>query len=549
MLYALTETSPQYVIITNPEGHIVYVNPAFEAFTGYSKQEVLGQTPRLLKSGIHDAAFYVRLWTTVLAGRPFRAVFTNRKKDGSLYQRDQTIFPVHGGERGVRYLAAVGRDVSEEHRLKVELRRLSISDPLTGTMNRRAFFERGYSLLTRAREGGVRAALVFIDLNDFKRVNDALGHAAGDRALIEVVRRIEDASRSRDLLARVGGDELAWLLFDVDERGVHAAASRLRGAFKHPFLLPNPFYLTVSLGIACFPGNGETLEKLVKKADTAMYQAKLAWKAERAGEGEVTLAFFDSEQEAREEERTRLEAALQRTLAEEGLEAFFQPLLDLQTGKIYGFEALCRWPEKNLPPSVFLPIALDAGLMPELDRFMLRKAVAALRYLPGTISVNLSKPCLYDPSFPFYLHTLLKHEAISPSRLCLEVVEREFLEPERIFPVLRRLKAENVQLSLDDFGTGFSSLAYLKQYPFDQLKLPREFIQGLDEDPRDQALAQAVVTLARGLGLGTVAEGLETKAGLDWARELGYTLAQGYSIAKPAPLEEALRWLEKRREA
>lgn len=431
----------------------------------------------------------------------------------------------------------------ERIRLHWELVHQATHDPLTGLLNRRGFEQRARVLLERAREHGKSVAVVYIDLDRFSEVNDMLGHEQGDQVLVGAARRIIGTVRDRDLVARLGGDEFALALPVEDFRDVHGVTERVLAVLNEPFTVAEQeFTLGASMGVACFPRDGETLEDLVRRADFAMYEIK-----RRGGQGAVR--FFDPGEEARYRERVALAAELRRALAEGELALFFQPVLDLRSGTVHECEALLRWPhpEKGMvSPAVFVPLAEEVGLAKELDRYVIVRALAQVAAWDQDgwdvrVAVNLSAPTFNDPELPAWVTAALDC-GVPGGRLCLEVTERLLLDGEAAVSVFQKLKTLGVRLALDDFGSGYSSLAYVQRFPVDEIKVDKAFVAGLGNDPKAMAIVRTIVTLAHELGIEVVAEGVETEAQLGIVRAMGVDLAQGYLIGPPLPAAEVSRW-------
>ena len=425
----------------------------------------------------------------------------------------------------------------ERLELKERLRSQAVTDELTGLLNRRGLFEWGRAMLEAAARRGVPAALLYLDLNRFKQINDTQGHAAGDRVLDEVARRLRRATRSRDLLARLGGDEFVVLLEGDGETALRVA-SRVQRALAEPLTVGQETYrLSASVGVALFPSDGEHVAELVRKADIAMYQAK------RRGE---PVVFFEPKSDQAVKGRAALERALVRAIEERAIRPYYQPILDRSTGEVAMVEALARWQVK---PGTFVPLAEEAGLAFDLDRLILNQVVADLAEwreegLELTASVNLTPATLnHRDLLPFLRDLLIGHE-LPPNRLVLEVTERAFLEP-RGEAALRRLHELGVRLAVDDFGTGYSSIDRVRALPLSFLKVPRVFVQRVTSSKTDAAIVSGIRMFAAELGFEAVAEGVETPDQEALLAELGYRYLQGFLFAAAMPKDELPRWVGK----
>ncbi len=473
--------------------------------------------------------------------------------------RSVVAVPIKGGDRVRGALAVASADPSalareeaelleevgvllgsalERLELKERLRTQAITDELTGLLNRRGFLEWGQAVLEAAARRQVPLALLYLDLNRFKQINDTLGHAVGDRVLVEAARRLRQTTRSRDLLARHGGDEFAILLEgggEVAEKVAH----RVQKALAEPFLLGEESHrLSASIGIALFPTDGTSIAELLRKADIAMYQAK------KDGGG---VAFFEAGSDRALKGRAALERALVRAIEERAIRPYYQPILDRESGEVLMLEALARW---QVSPATFVPLAEEAGLAFELDRLILEQVVADLAEwqkagLELAVSVNLAPSSLnHSDLLPLLRDLLIAHE-IPPSRLVLEVTESAFLEP-RGEGALKRLHQLGVRLAVDDFGTGYSSIERVRTLPLSFLKVPRVFIQRVETSRTDAAIASGIRMFARELGFEVIAEGVETPAQAARLAELGYRYLQGFFVAAAMPKSEIPTWVEKR---
>jgi diguanylate cyclase (GGDEF)-like protein/PAS domain S-box-containing protein len=427
----------------------------------------------------------------------------------------------------------------------------ALHDALTGLANRTLFADRIEQALRAARRSGGRGALLMMDLDRFKEVNDSLGHAAGDELLLEVARRLGTVVRDSDTVARLGGDEFALLLPDVGvPQDVVAVVERVLTAMEEPISVHElPLSVEGSIGIALFPGDGADADTLLRRADAAMYQAK---------EEKLGWAFFAGEAEHKDPTRLTLVGELRRAIEERELTLHYQPQAVLASGEVHSVEALLRWrhPVRGMvPPDEFIPIAQQTGLIKPLTLYVVDEALGQCaawleRGLPLAVAVNLSARNLLDADFPTQVRDLLRRRELPGEMLVFEITESTMVsDPVRTRVVLEELAAMGIRLSIDDFGTGYSSLAYLKRLPVAQIKIDRSFVMTMDTDEDDATIVRSTIELGRNLGLEVVAEGVETEATLDRLRALGCTLAQGYHLSRPVPAEELEAWLERRRRA
>lgn len=543
---ALAQTADS-VMITDPQGIIEYVNPAFEATTGFSRVEALGRTPRLVCSGHHDRAFYQRLWDTILSGEAFREVFVNRRKNGELYYEEKTITPLKDERGAITHFIATGKDITERMQIQARLQYLAHHDTVTDLPNRFLFLEHLKQAIARRARIGRTMAVLFLDLDRFKLVNDTLGHSAGDRAIRLAGERLRSALRSGDMIARVGGDEFAVLLEDLaSPDAIPPLVEKIRQVLEQPFSLEGrEFFLSVSIGVSLCPQDGDEPHTLLHHADVAMYRAKEL--------GRSGYCFYSPEMSLKAFERLALEASLRRALARGELVLYYQPQIELARGAPVGCEALVRWQHETLgmvSPVQFIPLAEESELIMALDDWVLRTAVAQLAAWRAaglgalTVAVNLSGRSLALPDLPQRIATLLHEHGVPPEQLELEITEGVVMQSgTATVGALETLKRQGVRLAIDDFGTGYSSLSNLKRFRVDTIKVDRDFVRDIASDAEDRAIVDAVIALARSLKRRVVAEGVETEAQLALLRASGCDAVQGFFFACPMPAAQAEAWL------
>jgi diguanylate cyclase (GGDEF)-like protein/PAS domain S-box-containing protein len=536
----LAENSSDFLARHAPDGTYHYASPACLAITGYSPEELIGTSP-LEHVAEEDRELLAEHAQRLLEHEaPATVAFRLRHKDGRLCWLETTARAVRD-EAGVRELVSVTRDISDRKQAEIELSHAALHDALTGLPNRMLFLDRLGLALRRTERRSASVAVLFCDLDRFKIVNDSLGHDAGDRLLVDVAKRIGAALRPADTVARFGGDEFTILCEDIaGEIEAATIAQRIVDVFRDPFLLEDgEVFLATSLGIALARGHDDRAEDLIRDADAAMYRAK------ERGKGRYEV--FDEAMRADAVARLETESALRRALERSELRLHYQPEIDLATGAIAGFEALLRWehPARGLlAPSAFLPLAEETGLIVGIGEWVLREACTEARRWaqPLRLSVNLSARQLAQHDLVSTVRRALAETGMDPALLCLEITESAVMESGAATTAqLRALKSLGVRLAIDDFGTGFSSLAHLRRFPVDVLKLDGTFVSGLGREPQDASIAAAVISLAHALDLKTVAEGVETDEQLATLKELGCDLAQGYLFTRPLPPEEARR--------
>ena len=538
------ENAGEGVLITDPRGVILQVNRAFSEITGYVREEVIGRTPGLLKSGRHDRDFYQRMWAQLTENGHWQGEVWNRRKDGRVYPEWLSISVVRDDSGEVAHYVGMFSDITAAKRHQERLDRLAYYDPLTELPNRALFQERLRQALSRAKREGQPAAVVFLDLDRFKGINDTLGHSAGDNLLIEVARRLVACVRESDTAARLSGDEFVVVLPQVDGiEGATKVAQKLNAAMAEPFhLLGQEYFVTTSIGVALYPAHATDVEGLTKAADVAMYEAK--------SQGRNTYRVYRPDIHAEAHLLFQMEHGLRHALERGELEVFYQPQVEVATGRVMGMEALLRWfhPEKGLiSPSRFIPIAEENGMIGEIGEWVLRTACRQRQrwceqgLAPVYITVNVSNRQLERRDFAEQVAAVLDDCGLEPEWLKLELTETTLMHSrEAVSGLLRQLKSLGVHICIDDFGVGYSGLGYLRNLPVDVIKIDRSFIEGVTESPRDEAITRAIIALAQALGVDVVAEGVENIRQLEFLRRYPGADAQGFYFSEP--VDEAAAW-------
>ena len=546
--YAIDAAS--LVAITDQKGIIKYVNDKFCETSKYSREELIGQDHRIINSGSHSAAYIKNLWTTIANGKIWRGQFKNKAKDGSIYWVESMIVPFLN-EQGKPYqYLAIRTNITKQKYIEEEIKRLVQYDNLTGLPNRTLFNERLNQALKQRRWGKKLFAVMFLDLDRFKFINDTLGHAAGDQLLQEVSKRLTGCLREEDTVARMGGDEFTILLPAIAKKeDALLVAEKMVAGLKSSFTITDQeLFVTGSIGVSLYPENGEDAEALIKNADAAMYRAK------ESGRGRFT-AYVPGGLQMREQQNLHLDSALHHALERDELRLHYQPLIDLQNGKILGMEALIRWghPETGLvSPEEFIPLAEKSGLILPIGAWVLETAVRQLKTWERTgftdisVSINVSALQFQQPDFVEQVNRIIKTTDIARNAVKLEITESLLMKnQEKVITKLRQLKESGVRFVIDDFGTGFSSLSYLKQFPVESLKIDRSFIMNLPENPDDIVIAETIITLGHHLGLNVVAEGIETREQLAFLQARDCDIGQGYLFSRPLPAGPFTELLEK----
>ncbi|OWY39996.1 hypothetical protein CEK28_04455 [Xenophilus sp. AP218F] len=535
------ENTIEGVIITDSALRILDVNRAFTQITGYERAEILGKTPRILHSGKHDKSFYRQMWHGIREHNHWQGEVWDRRKDGSVFPEWLTITTVRSDAGKVTNYVGVFSDISQIKQSASDMEHLAHYDSLTGLPNRLLFLSRlGHAIQTAKREQ-LRVAIMFIDLDNFKQVNDTRGHSVGDKLLIEVAERLKTCMRANDTVSRVGGDEFLVLLENQKaDYPVIDIASKIAGVCAQPFHLEGlDMTISCSIGICLYPRDGLDAETLLRNADTAMYQAK--------SEGKGCFRFYTEELTRRAMLRVHMEQELRMALERKELYLAFQPKYQLDNGKLVGAEALLRWQHPTLGligPETFIPLAEETGQIIPIGSWIIERACQLIRgwldagLVPGVISINIAGPQIHRAPIHQTLSRALADYRVSPEHIDLEVTENFIMHnPEDSLRVLNSLRELGVSLSIDDFGTGYSSLSYLKQLPIQTLKIDQSFIRGLPFNENDSAITQAIISLASALKLQLVAEGIENDAQRRFLIDAGCQYGQGYLYARPMPPE------------
>ncbi|MCP5370941.1 MAG: EAL domain-containing protein [Hyphomicrobiales bacterium] len=549
------EQSPSSVLITNAEGTIEYVNAAFQRQTGYTADEVIGGDPRALGLMDTSQSRFSPLWQTVRSGRVWRGEMFNRKKNGDPLWEYTTIAPVKSQSGTITHFVAMKEDITLRKQYEDQLRRQLNFDTVTGLPNRVLAMDRLNQALLRANRQHRCVLLLSIDLDQFKKINDVLGHEQGDQFLKEAGQRLATCFREGDTVARLDGNKYAVIIPDLaDTLEAGKFANKAFAAFDQPFTYDNhEFFITASIGISMSPDDGETSDTLLRNADAAMYDAKR--------QGQNSVRFFKPEMNERAVTRVRIEAALRRALANGELYLRYQPLVCLRDEKVIGVEALVRWHSAELgevPPDDFIRVAEEIGEIVRIGDWVLETAVRQFvqwrhRGLDlAKICVNTSSRQFRDPTLLATLRRLIDHHDLSPGSIELEITESLLMQdnPEAKH-AMDAIGEMGVDLAVDDFGTGFSSLAYLRRFPVDTLKIDRSFVGDLVTNQGDAELVTTIIRLGQTLGMQVIAEGVETREQMEFLKRLDCDIGQGYYLSKPLMADEiedfVHRWNGRRR--
>lgn len=543
---AMAFESQEGMFITDADSVILQVNKAFSKINGYSAEEAVGQTPRVLRSGRHDTNFYDAMWASLNATGGWHGEIWNRRKNGEIYPAWLTITAVQKTDDTELYYAGTLTDITEQRAVAEQIEQLAFYDPLTNLPNRRLLKERLHLALahsTRSKQYGV---LLFIDMDNFKMLNDTLGHNTGDLLLQQVALRLSHNVREIDTAARLGGDEFVVMLenlgVNAKEAAVNAeiAGKKILAALNEPYLFDDhPYRCTSSIGITLFYSNEVDANNLLKHVDIAMYQAK--------NSGRNKLCFFDEAMQIALIKRAALETDLCLALEKKQFELHYQMQVN-HDHQIVGAEVLLRWqhPEHGLiSPLNFISMAEEIGLILPIGQWVLEAACVQLKLWesrPQTqrlqLAVNVSASQLHQIDFVRQVQDILEKTGVKPNRLKIELTETMLLKNGEGIIVMQALKELGVSLSMDDFGTGYSSLSYLTQLPLDQLKIDQSFVHNLGVKQSDNVIVQTIIGMANNLNMEVIAEGVETVTQRDYLEQHGCSLFQGYLFSRPVPIEE-----------
>jgi diguanylate cyclase (GGDEF)-like protein/PAS domain S-box-containing protein len=533
------------IYITDPQGRILTVNQSFTKITGYQPAEVIGHHPNMLASGPQGKELYQRMWHDLQAAGSWSGEIWNQKKDGSICPQWLSISVIRDAQQQLTHCFAFFHDITELKRREKQISIMAYSDALTKLPNRAALERRLTKAIARAARDHLTLAVFFIDLDNFKNINDSLGHDKGDQVLIEVAARLSKTIRSEDTLSRLGGDEFILLSESIDnENAVYTLATRILAALKQPIqLAPHTIYINASIGIAIYPEDGQTTQELIKNADMAMYKAK--------SEGKNKFVLFTQEMHEKLLNRIRTENAIRTGLKQREFSVFYQPKIDLDNERITSFEALARWRKNGtiIGPDTFIPIAEESGLIDEMSLYVLDEVCIFLGKMHNhnlpmlPISVNMSPRTFNNVQIVETIDSILGAHRIDHRLIEFEITETTAMKNvQHTLAIMQRFRQRGIRFSIDDFGTGYSSLSYLSEMPVSTLKIDKRFISA--DDPNSRSIVSTITAMSKQMQLKVVAEGVETSNQLQWLRQIGCNEVQGFYYSRPMPEEDALRYLQ-----
>jgi diguanylate cyclase (GGDEF)-like protein/PAS domain S-box-containing protein len=549
LLKKIFENVSEGIMITDKHKKIEMVNPAFEFVTGYKRDEVIGKTPAVLQSGVHELSFYLTMWEKIRQEGIWQGEIWNRRKTGDVYPEWLTIVSITNDIGEITNYCGIFTDLSERKIVENELEKRLLTDSLTDVSNRFAYIERMDSLLESSStiSHSVQHAVYFLDLDRFKQINDTLGHAVGDTILVEVAKRIQTLLKNKDIIARYGGDEFIVTLTNVKNvREAAKFAEQIIGIIEQPMNINGQdIFISTSIGISMYPADGVTSEQLITCSDKAMTFSKK--------NGLNSYSFYFDELQTDSQRVLLLDSELRRAIENREFELHFQPKITVENENIQGLEALVRWNNERLgfvSPAEFIPYAEETGLIIPLSEVIIEMACEAViklqqfgRKIP--IAINISSIHFKQQNFLESIQTILERYNTSANNFEIEVTERTVMNSaSETVSKLVRLKQLGFKISIDDFGTGYSSLSYLVRFPLDCLKIDRSFIQHISSLDEKQAVVDAIIQMSHRLKMKVVAEGVEQAQQVDILRKMNCDIIQGYYYSKPLPLPELLEYIE-----
>ena len=535
------QASVNAIVITDLEGTVEYVNPAFEKITGYTLTEACGRNCRFLQGEDREQPGVGILRRAIRECDESSVLLRNYRKDGTLFWNDVHIAPVRGPDGKVTHFVGILNDITEIKHYEKELERQAKFDPLTTLVNRNVLKDRIHQAIAEAQRNGSTVVVGFMDLDNFKFINDSLGHSVGDKLLKRVADRLVECIRGQDTVARYGGDEFAIVLLGHQtEKSIATLMERVLKIIDRPFNIDgHKLFVSCSIGLSIYPKDGQDVDTLLKNADAAMYRAK--------DRGRNNFQFYTPAMNQRVTERLSLEAKLRQALAEDEFVLHYQPKVDVRTGHIVGVEALLRWYPPSgemVSPATFIPLAEETGLIVPIGEWVLHTACSHNKYLQQAglssmrVAVNISARQFDPQKLVAMVRKALATTGMDGNFLELELTESLVMKnPEEAIEVLLNLKQMGLRLAIDDFGTGYSSLSYLQRFPIDRLKIDQSFVRDIGADPNDAIIARAVISLGHSLGMSVIAEGVSSREQLSFLRENGCDEIQGYLFSRPLPFD------------
>ncbi|MCK9454556.1 MAG: EAL domain-containing protein [Sulfurimonas sp.] len=538
---AVFEKMSDGVLITDDKQRIIAINSAYSAMTGYKIEDIKGKTPNTFSSGWHDNEFYKNLWKQLNEKHHYSGEIKDRRKNGEFFSADISITALHDENGRLTNYISIVNDISDKKHKETLIHNLAYFDSLTDLPNRILFQERVMNKIPALKRSGAKMALLFIDMDNFKSINDSFDHFMGDKFLIEVAKSIQELIREEDTLARLGGDEFTIILEEVKSISDAAyVAEKIINKFKSPVIINGlELYTGVSIGISIYPDDGESYEELVKAADTAMYQVKES--------GKNSYKFFTKAMNDKIRERSLIENGLRSAISEGELFLEYQPKINLKTKSVYGMEALVRWNHQDIGlirPDKFIGISEETGQICQIGLWVAKQALKDTKALHDegnllTVSINVSNKQLSDSSFIDDFCAIVGEVGVDRRYVELEITESHIMKDlDKSLSILNILHSKGLNLSIDDFGTGYSSLSYLKKLPAQTIKIDRSFVLDIDKDEDDRSIVATIIAMADALGKDVIAEGSETKEHIEALELLNCNQVQGYYFSKPLKIDK-----------
>ena len=546
--FKIFDSMREGVVITDSYNNVLYVNRAMSDITGYSKEEFIGKKPNIIKSDRHDKVFYEKMWNDILTKGHYTGEIWNRRKSGEVYPALISISAIRGENGEIERYIGVQYDITENKLYEEKLKESAFRDNLTGLSNRYLLNETVDHFIKKYRRENRCFGILFLDINNFKKINDAYGHLVGDCVLAEISKRLKENFRESDLIFRFGGDEFVVLVEDIKQKNsIFTIANKIRELVKIPLHLEDiELHLDCSIGISFFPDDSDNAQNLIKNADIAMYKAK------EKGTGYIEL--FNSEMSIKGKKFLILESKIFNGLKNSEFFLNFQPKIDLKTKKILGTEALVRWVSdgKIIPPDEFIPVAEDAGFIDELGIFVLKEALKSIKIIQKevplklNISINVSRLQMRNADFASRIKKEVTEYGVSFRDIILEITESALISSrETTSKIMNMLDEAGVKFSIDDFGTGITSISYIRDFPFNEIKIDKSFIKNIVGNKISQGIVKSIVALGSNLNIDVVAEGVEDEVTLKYLEDIGCDIAQGYFISKPLSLDDFIKFCNK----
>jgi len=538
---AVFEKMSDGVLITDSNQRIITLNNAFSNISGYTLEEVKGKTPNAFSSGWHDNAFYQNLWDDITKKGQWSGEIIDRRKNGELYTAELNIIALHNKNGILTNYISIVNDISEKKQKESLIHNLAYFDSLTDLPNRMLFQERVVSKIPALKRNSKKMALFFIDMDNFKNINDTFGHLTGDKFLIEVAESIKILLREQDTLARLGGDEFTIILEDAESiSDIASVADKIINRFKNPVMIDGrEFFTGASIGISIYPDDSQSYEELMRAADTAMYQVKES--------GKNGYQFYTKSMNEKITQRMLIENDLRNAIGKNELFLEYQPKVNLETNSVYGMEALIRWNHSEIGlirPDQFIGISEETGQILEIGLWVAKQAIRDTKMLHDegsklTVSINVSSKQLNDLSFVEDICSIIDDIGLDKSYVELEITESHIMKNvDKALIILNLLHVRGFKLSIDDFGTGYSSLSYLKKLPAKTIKIDRSFVLDIDKNEEDCSIVSAIIAMAKSLGKDVIAEGSETKEHIEALKSLSCNQIQGYYFSKPLKIDK-----------